>query len=330
MKDRVYVCSGGKVSKTNKLLYIVGNRLRMESQGRRTFLKELGTATTLTAVAGCLDGGNSDESSPNDTSTPANTPDDTPEEEHAAQNGEADSIESLQYIPASSELQGLEHERETDVVAVLEHGYPATIAEKAPEDVVLTWEEENAIAPSWAEFSISDIEDKTSFSGVQGGASVYSLSEDAQVQLGDVEEIGEMQEMTLYEYNTEDEFATLLADEDTVIAKNQEPDEELRDLFSIIVEAGNGERTRYLQAEPLGMVWGDIQYEDAISTQLDGPYLDLENDQLASASRISFEEDKITAERGRIYEDGSFETGETDTAEYGEPIALWSIGWGAR
>jgi len=310
----------------------------MTDENRRGFLKQLGAATTLTAAAGCLGNDENQESPPNNTSEPTdNQQTDTPEdtqnqetEENTPEESENNAFSTLEYLPATSELSDLNDSEDAPAVTDISHGYPATMAETFSSDAVSTYEENGWVVPDWAGFELADVEEKASFTGVARGASIYKMAEDATIQIEGGEQIGEIGGMALYEVtNEEDDPDTILAGDDYVIASYFPPtDQDIRTLLTRMVEAKNGKRPSYMDEEPIGEVWSDIDYDELIKTTVGGPSVDLGADELAEAANHDFDADNLTAQQGTIYDDGTFQVNSEQTVDISQ--GTYATQWMSR
>ena len=314
----------------------------MVDEDRRRFLKQLGAATTLTAAAGCLDGGESNGTpTDNGSSTPTpgqetdgqpdgdQAPDqDEPTEDNTGQSNDA--FSTLDYLPATSELSDLSDSGDTPAVTDISHGYPAAMAETFSSNAVSTYEENGWVVPGWAGFGLADVDEKASFTGVASGASIYKVSDDATVQIEGGEQIGEIGGMDLYELTREDQDPdTVLAGDNYVIASFYPPtNENIRTLLARMVETKEGERPAYMDEEPLGDVWSDIDYDELIKATVGGPSVDLGADQLAEAANHDFAADSLKAQQGIIYDDGTFQVNSEQTVEVSQ--GTYATQWMSR
>ncbi len=309
---------------------------------RREVLETLGAGMAAGSLAGCLEGGdNSGTTTENDndgTTTGQGTegepdgdqaPDqDETTEENTGQSNDA--FSTLNYLPATSELSDLNDSGDTPAVTEISHGYPAEMAEIFSSDALSTYEENGWVVPDWAGFGLADVEEKASFTGVARGASIYKMSNDATVQIEGGEQIGEIGDMGLYEVSVEgEEPGTVLAGDNYVIASYFPPNnEDIRTLLTRMVETKEGERPAYMDEEPIGDVWSDIDYDELIQTTVAGPAVDLEADELAEAANHDFDADSLTAQRGIIYDDGTYQTNSEQTVDVSE--GTYATQWMSR
>jgi hypothetical protein len=95
-----------------------------------------------------------------------------------------------------------------------------------------------------------------------------------------------------------------------------------------MVETKEGERPAYMDEEPIGDVWSDIDYDELIQTTVAGPAVDLEADELAEAANHDFDADSLTAQRGIIYDDGTYQTSSEQTVDVSE--GTYATQWMSR
>jgi hypothetical protein len=311
----------------------------MTDENRRGFLKQLGAATTLTAVAGCLGNDENQESTPNNTSEPTdNQQTDTPEdtqnqetEESTPEESENDAFSTLDYLPATSELSGLNDSGDTPAVTAINHGYPADMAETFSSETVSTYEENGWVVPNWAGFGLADVDEKATFVGGATQASpvaVYKMTEGSSIQLEGADQVGEIGGMGLYEVTVEDgEPKTVLAGDEYVIESAFGPrSEQLRTLLTRMTETEEGERSSYMEEEQFGDVWPEVDYDELMAATMAGRNVDLDSDEFAAAVNHDISSETYTAEIGTIYNDGAFQVESEQTRENTQG-AFYGRGW---
>jgi hypothetical protein len=311
----------------------------MTDENRRGFLKQLGAATTLTAVAGCLGNDENQESTPNNTSEPTdNQQTDTPEdtqnqetEESTPEESENDAFSTLDYLPATSELSDLNDSGDTPAVTAINHGYPADMAETFSSETVSTYEENGWVVPNWAGFGLADVDEKATFLGGATQASpvaVYKMTEGSSIQLEGAEQIGEIGGMELYEVTEEDsEPNTVLAGDGYIIESAFEPtSEQVRTLLTRMTETEEGDRPAYIEEEQFGEVWPEVDYDELMAATMAGRNVDLDSDEFAAAVNHDISSETYTAEIGTIYNDGAFQVESEQTRENTQG-AFYGRGW---
>jgi hypothetical protein len=294
---------------------------------RRRFLKQLGAATTLTAAAGCLDGGESNGTpTDNGSSSPPSGQgtegepdgDQAPNGEDAGANSDSAqlSAETFEYLPSDSELEGIPEAFGNGPVYALDHAYPAVISNQVSDDIQNYLNQENIIAPGWGNFGIEDIDERLSVGIYGNNFDIYNLRDSAEGLVDEAEEVGELNNAPVYHWEDSagNTRSVIQVNENTLLASSQAIDatEAIRESYLRMIEASEGERNRFLAQDPVGQTWSNLDYRHIMGASMDSEYT--EGNQIAQGRRILFDSDAYEMEQGPITGEG-FDPATTEERE---------------
>jgi hypothetical protein len=306
----------------------------MIDKERRIYLKQIGTAATLTAIAGCLDGGDSSGApTDNGSSTPTSgqetegqpdgdQPETEREESDQTNSNSSPSVpEVLNFVPTSDELNMSDYDG-TGSVQLVALGFPSDVVEVIPEEAQGNYEENGSFVPyDFADVSMSQVDSKAAirFEGI-GVVPIYQFEEDIGENLNDdIEDIGEYGEFdVLYLQDAEQPFSDNTTD--TMILYNGRTalhldvpgnERQYQETLERMVDASNEGASRMVENTELGQAISDIDYQDVtqVGTQR------IESDLVAAGSRFNFSDSGY--ELQRIELDGEGDINVTETNNFG-------------
>ncbi|QSG08950.1 hypothetical protein [Halapricum desulfuricans] len=307
----------------------------MSERTRREYLKDFGIAAGVVGAAGCLGGGEDEETPTNTTTdTPGTTSSDPTTEENTTEGEETTEEETgnshdesvpevMDFVPTADEINSSEYDGETPVTAI-GVGFPSQIAGNISNQIQQGYEERGTFIPyDFADVDMSQVEQEVvaDIKGVDW-IPIWKFNEDISQSLNsEMEKRGEYEGFDiLYLEDAEQPFSDdtidrlVLTDGEYAMSVTMPGDEErFYNTLKTLVDASEGEANRFVDETSLGQALTEIDYKDATEIGSEGW-----EDVVAGGARYVFGEDELQMERIELSEDGDVSVTATENYDPGK------------